>query len=333
MSTLKEIVRYLVIVVSAVVILATLLSLPFDVNVWWVKALDFPRPQCWVVAVICLGAFAILNSRWAFWSRFLMIGLVVSIGWQSYFIYPYTPLAQQVLKQASQAEITSGATVRLLIANVYMYNRQAPDFLNIAAQANPDMILVMETNQWWIDQLQPLREQYEYYREYPAGNTYGMALYARFPMADTQIKFFNQDSVPSFHTTLKLPNQQSFRFHGVHPVPPVYNEHPDNQGKQEVALLKVGNLLNQNEDPALVAEDFNDVAWSNTSRLFQVQGQLQDARVGRGLYNTFDATSWLMRWPLDHVYASHEFRLIELKRLGKFGSDHFPVYAELVLVE
>ncbi|MEO0331980.1 MAG: endonuclease/exonuclease/phosphatase family protein [Bacteroidota bacterium] len=333
MNTSREIARYLAIVVSTVVILVTLLSLLFDVNVWWIKALDFPRPQCWTVAIICLVAFISLNTRWSFWPWFLLIGLAASIGLQSYFIYPYTPLAQKALKQANQKEITAGATVSLLIANVYMYNRQTSEFLHIASHTDPDMILVMETDQWWIDQLQPLRKHYKYYHEYPVDNTYGLALYSRFPMMNTQIMFFNHDSVPSFHTTVQLPNQKSFRFHGVHPVPPVYSKHPDNQGKQEVALLKVGHLLSQNEGSTIVAGDFNDVAWSNTSRLFQVEGQLLDARVGRGLYNSFDATSWLMRWPLDHVYASEEFHLISLEHLGKFGSDHFPVYAELVLIE
>ena len=96
--------------------------------------------------------------------------------------------------------------------------------------------------------------------------------------------------------------------------------------------MKVGTLVAQQGEPAVVAGDFNDVAWSNTGRLFQADGHLRDARVGRGLFNSFDATSRFLRWPLDHVYTTDDFRLIALKRLEEFGSDHFPIYAELVLI-
>ncbi len=36
-----------------------------------------------------------------------------------------------------------------------------------------------------------------------------------------------------------------------------------------------------------------------------------------------------MRWPLDHIFFSEEFRLDRLKRMGFIGSDHFPMLIEL----
>ena len=32
-----------------------------------------------------------------------------------------------------------------------------------------------------------------------------------------------------------------------------------------------------------------------------------------------------MRYPLDHVFASRHFQLVELRRLPDIGSDHFPI--------
>jgi hypothetical protein len=37
----------------------------------------------------------------------------------------------------------------------------------------------------------------------------------------------------------------------------------------------------------------------------------------------------IFRWPLDHVLFEEPFTLSEMKRLDFFGSDHFPVLAEL----
>jgi hypothetical protein len=36
-----------------------------------------------------------------------------------------------------------------------------------------------------------------------------------------------------------------------------------------------------------------------------------------------------VRWPLDHLFHSNHFRLVELRRCGDIGSDHFPVLVEL----
>lgn len=54
-----------------------------------------------------------------------------------------------------------------------------------------------------------------------------------------------------------------------------------------------------------------------------------DPRVGRGLFNTYDTKSRFMRYPLDHVFASEHFLLVELNRLSDIGSDHFPMFVNL----
>lgn len=49
------------------------------------------------------------------------------------------------------------------------------------------------------------------------------------------------------------------------------------------------------------------------------------------MYNTFHASYPFLRWPLDHVFHSKDFTLIDLKRLEFMGSDHFPNLVELAL--
>ena len=57
--------------------------------------------------------------------------------------------------------------------------------------------------------------------------------------------------------------------------------------------------------------------------------QLLDPRIGRGFYNTYNANSWLFRWPLDHLFVSEEFPIVDLKLGNDIESDHFPLYAKL----
>ena len=331
MSAVTKASYYLIILVSVVVITASLLSLSVNNTLWWMKTLDFPRLQYLVAAFLCLAIFTVLTRKWTFWPVALVVGLLATLGIQATFIYPYTSLAEQEVTSADVTEDTD--RIRLVIANVYMHNRQADALQNVVAASDPDLLLLMEVDSWWIDHVPQLRERYPHYHELPIGNTYGMALYSRYPLANFDTMFLQHDSVPSFRSDIQLPSGRSFLFYGVHPVPPVISKYPDNEGQKEKELVMIGQRIKGHDGPVVVAGDFNDVAWSNTSRLFQVSGKLGDTRVGRGLYNSFDAQSYVLRWPLDHIYVSEEFRVIDLQRLGKFGSDHFPVYIELALTQ
>jgi hypothetical protein len=85
----------------------------------------------------------------------------------------------------------------------------------------------------------------------------------------------------------------------------------------------------QREDPTVVCGDLNDVAWSFTTQLFLRLSKLLDPRMGRGMYNSFKADSRIWRFPLDHVFHSDEFKLVDLRVCDNVGSDHFPMLIEL----
>ncbi|MDX5438523.1 MAG: endonuclease/exonuclease/phosphatase family protein, partial [Pontibacter sp.] len=275
----------------------------------------------------------VVKGKWHFSAVAFALGLVSAIVIQSTFILPYTVVAAKTVESDEPSAVQQGRAFSLLIANVWMKNRQADEFLQLVQQANPDLVLAMETDQWWVDQLSPLRQKYAHVVTYPLDNTYGMVLYSKLPLKETDIMFLKHETVPSIHTNVVLPNGEEFILHAMHPVPPKPSEYPDNVGEEEVALLKVGKMVSQTDMPAVVAGDFNDVAWSRTSRMFNTQSRLRDVRVGRGLYNSFGAKNILFRYPLDHVYVSEEFRVVQMERLSKFGSDHFPILIKLSLAK
>ena len=331
MKTARKITFYLTLVAGTLLILATLLSLIHDLPYWYIKVLDFPRQQVLVGLLICLILFLPVKEKWGFPTVAFAVGLVSAMVIQSVIIMPYTTLADKTVKTAEPSTVQKDRTFSLMLANVWMENREAVQFLQLVQQSDPDLVLAMETDQWWADQLSPLRQKYAYVVSYPLDNTYGMVLYSKFPLKNTEIMFLKHKTVPSVHTSVVLPSGLEFILHAMHPVPPKPSKYPDNVGTEEVALLKVGKMVSRTRMPSVVAGDFNDVAWSRTSRLFDTQSQLGDVRVGRGFYNSFGAHNILLRYPLDHVYVSEEFRVLELKRLPKFGSDHYPILVELTL--
>lgn len=94
-------------------------------------------------------------------------------------------------------------------------------------------------------------------------------------------------------------------------------------------IMKIAFKAEKSEHPVIVMGDFNDVAWSKVTKLFQKTSHLLDPRKGRGFYSTFSAHSLFVRFPLDYIFCSAEFGLIGMRRLPKNGSDHFAIFTQL----
>lgn len=125
-----------------------------------------------------------------------------------------------------------------------------------------------------------------------------------------------------------MPSRQRVQVFAVHPTPPVPNENPRST-ERDKELLLVAKKAEKLDMPVIVIGDLNDVAWSYTTELFLKTSQLLDPRRGRGFYNTFHAKMPLMQFPLDHAFISADFKLISLKKLDNFDSDHFPIFVKV----
>jgi endonuclease/exonuclease/phosphatase (EEP) superfamily protein YafD len=216
----------------------------------------------------------------------------------------------------------------LLIANVLMENRNADGLLAIVRDADPDLVLAMETDGFWAGKLAVLDDAYPFTLKHPLGNTYGMMLFSRLELRDAGFRFLLEEEVPSIRARIVLRSgRHAIPFYGVHPHPPSVLQ--DSASRDAEILLVAKEIRERGGGPAVVAGDLNDVAWSHTTRLFQRISGLLDPRIGRGLYSSFHAKYPFLRWPLDHVFFDDDFRLVRLERLPGFGSDHFPILIEL----
>jgi len=331
MAIIRKAIFGLFLLVGALLIIATLGSLIYNSSLWFLQVLNFPRAQVLLALLLYLTVYLLLISKktpteWGF-----VAALVVSIGLQAYILFPYTPLAARGVASATEATVTKESVVSLVVANVWIKNRQADKLLRIVADKDPTFVLAMEVNAWWVKHLDGLVKSHPYTLTFPTDNAYGMALYSKLPLNKSQVMFLNHDRVPSFRVDITLPDGRPFQLYTLHPVAPAPGPYPTNIGGKEVALRKAARLIARHPLPTVVAGDFNDVGWSHNMTQFAAASGLQDVRYGRGLYSTFDARSPLVRWPLDYVFVSHEFRVLAIEQLPKFGSDHFPYYVQLAL--
>lgn len=173
-----------------------------------------------------------------------------------------------------------------------------------------------------------IEKDYLYRVPVPLDNLYGMHLYSRLELRDTEVKFILSDEIPSIHTMVILPSGQPVQLYCLHPKPPSPTEAKDST-LRDAELLIVGDQIKDLDESCIVMGDLNDVAWSRTTRLFQRISGLLDPRVGRHFVNTFHADYPLLRWSLDHIFHSTDFALVKMQRLPHIGSDHFPVYVVL----
>jgi endonuclease/exonuclease/phosphatase (EEP) superfamily protein YafD len=313
-----------------ITVTGTLLSLSRSAH-WSVRMWDFPRLQIAVVAVVAGAVYTRLTFRgravdWLFLAALLLCAL-----WQGWKVYPYTPLARVQVRRSDHAGAAGAerACLRLLISNVRMENRQFGRLLDVVRAADPDVVLAVETDAAWADALEPLARSHPFVVRRPQENYYGLMLFSRLPLVAPRVECLVQDDIPSVHTGIELPNGVRVFLHGLHPRPPEPIR-GQSSTPRDAELVAVGMAIGDAGDrPTIVAGDLNDVAWSPTSELFLRLSGLLDPRVGRGLYNSFNADNPFFRYPLDHVFHSGHFRLCELRRLPNIGSDHFPMLAEL----
>ena len=304
-------------------VVATLLPL-LRFDAWWIRIFDFPRQQILALIILVLPVIQFIAPPENSADWFLLAALAGCLIYQAYRIYPYTPLSPVQVKPPGRA----GDRLRLMTANVLMGNRKSAELLALIEKVDPDVVFLVETDRWWAEQLRPLRQRYPHYLEHPLENTYGLLLYSRSPLVEPHLRFLIQDDIPSLYFRLKLPAGGMVDLYAIHPRPPVPGEH-HRSTERDAELLVVGKQVKAANRPALVFGDLNDVAWSHTTHLFQRISGLLDPRIGRGIFATFHAQIPLLRWPLDHVFFSDDFRLAHMQVLPGVGSDHFPVLIEV----
>lgn len=318
-------------IVAILIAIGSLLSVFRNTDSRFLKILDFPRIQFFLISLCSLILFIVLSKMWKWYDYLIVVGLLGSMVIQGRYLVNYTSLVPVKVPTAKSVS-ASDNHLSLLLSNVKMSNNNVRPLIGLIENKKPDLVLAMEVDEWWAENLKVIEKEYPYAHETINEEAYGMSLFSKYPLKGLDVHYMQNEKVPSFETTITLATGKTLTFHAVHPVPPTYYEElPDNEGQKEVAMEKVGEKIKNRKFPAIVAGDINDVVWSYTDKLTGTHDMLYDVRVGRGFYNSYNANNFLMRWPLDHVFVTKEFRLKKLERLSKIGSDHFPIYVELVL--
>ncbi len=310
---------------ASALIIATILPI-MRLGYWWIRIFDFPRAQIAAGGLILLPFFIYRYNRQGIAEKALLLGLFICVVYQLYKMYPYTRLSSKQVLDSQNDD--SERVFSILVSNIYKKNRNSDKFIELVGVTRPDIICVLEPDEWWDSKLSTLIPEFPYYNKHITNDGYGMIFFSKLKIVSTGVNYIVKDHIPSIRSLIELRSGDLVEFYCVHPDPPnpKYSQDTD---ERDAELLIIGKAAKESRLPVIVAGDLNDVAWSYTTALFQKMSGMLDPRIGRGFYNSFHAKKPIIRFPLDHVFVTESFRLVELKRMTDIDSDHFPIFVKL----
>jgi len=298
----------------------------FPYQHWVFRSLEFAKIQLTCIQLIALLVLIYFFSALTFLSIILGLVLVSVFIHNLIILVPYTKL----FPRESKALKSSGKPISFLAVNVYQYNDQYHLLINLIKELKPDILLTIESNKKWEKALEQVEHYFRNSKKIPQDNTYGMHFYTTLGTDSIKVNYFVADDLPTIEANLLTSKGKKFKFFGVHPPPPSPTEEETSK-ERDGDILALGKKIQAIKDPCLVVGDFNNVAWSRSSKLFKKSTQLLDPRIGRGFISTFHAKYLFFRFPIDLVFHNNSIYIQSLRTEKHINSDHFPIYGEFVL--
>lgn len=235
---------------------------------------------------------------------------------------------------SSTKNLTASDTVELTIlhSNVLTRNVEFDQFIKLINQESPDIFVMQEVNQKWLQEMGELEKVYTLKYGVPQEDNFGIALFSKYPFETVKKVYWGDDSyVPSLVATLEVSGQRVTVI-ATHPLPPVGKEYYDSRNSQ---IAKVADVSRRHKGPLVVVGDLNTTMWSHAYTPLEQGTNLHNAREGFGLLPTWPTQFQLPLFmiPLDHFLVSPHFVVHDI-RVGKnIGSDHLPLIVKLGLKE
>lgn len=226
----------------------------------------------------------------------------------------------------------SGAVIRAISANVLRSNRHHAKVIDYIRTERPDFFLVMEIDETWLDDLEPLREDYPHCVAQLHRGAFGIALFSRLPIEDHEVVLSETAGVPMIRATLLIGGHR-LNVLGVHPLPPVGS---GNTRKRNGQLREIAALAASLRNPKLVLGDLNITPWSPFFSDLLQNGGLRDGRKGFGIQPTWPMRPGfpsLLQIPIDHTLVSDDVEVVARQIGHDVGSDHLPVEMEFRIGE
>jgi endonuclease/exonuclease/phosphatase (EEP) superfamily protein YafD len=294
----------------------TAITLPFLLSFgaridWRLELLTHFRWQYFVFGLVPLIGAHFLKQKRVFW-----IMAVVSVIHLLALLPLFVP----------RGGVAEGETYKIVYFNVNTWSENFEGVQAFIKKQNPDFVLLAETNQRWLNQLE--MEAYPYQILTPREDNFGIAFFSKHPFNSDETSLIGQGEPPSIFTEIQM-DGEILHFVGTHPVPPVTIGAAERRNIQIAGIFDyVANL----DGNILVAGDFNATTWSPYLSKPLAQTELIDSRQGFGIQSSWSTHyPFFLHIPIDHIFVSPEIGVISRELGPELGSDHLPVMMEFLI--
>ncbi len=216
------------------------------------------------------------------------------------------------------------AALKLMHANVLSRNEQHDRLLEYIDAEQPDLVFLQEVSPEWLNGLQSLREDYPFSYTQPRHDNFGIALFSRLPLDSVSHVDSPPLDYPTIVATLTV-DGTLLTLISTHPTIPLTKEGFEARNEQ---LQSVGETVTTTTGAVILSGDFNTSMWSPAYRTLLETTGLRDARRGEGILPTWPTFMPFAMIPIDHALVSNEIGVVDIRRGGRFGSDHLPLILE-----
>jgi endonuclease/exonuclease/phosphatase (EEP) superfamily protein YafD len=218
--------------------------------------------------------------------------------------------------------------LRVAAANVCFDNDRAGELLPLLAARSVDLVAVCEVTERVRRQLEPLLEQWPHSVVETHEDCYGIALYSRLPLSQTQVLALGTHRAPAIRAVVQT-DAGPIGILCMHPPRPGGD---DRSNERDRAFQEMESALAPLPPRRIVLGDTNATRWSVPFTTALARNGLRDSSEGHGYQGSWPAgLPGFLRIPIDHVLVTDGIGVPERALLSVPGSDHLAVFAELLL--
>lgn len=286
---------------------------------WQLELLTHWMPQIAGAALLCTLLLLVMRD-WV--PTAVLAAFTALVGFQ---VAPWMGLGTA----PEEAHAASPEAFSVFYANVLRVNKSTEQLAAQIAEADADIVVLVEVDRRWLSELEPVLGAYPEVLEHPQDDNFGVAFYSRLPVESMEASFFGPDhglDGPGVVATVSV-DGRPVQIYGLHTLPPAAGEFAEHRDLQ---LQDLAERVAALDHAVLVVGDLNTSMYASGYKSLAQQAGLSNARKGRGPLGTWPAgfPGWL-RIPIDHVLVNAQLQVTHLQVGELMGSDHLALYAEL----
>lgn len=226
-------------------------------------------------------------------------------------------------------------TLKVMSFNIRIGNPAVDRIVQSIQSIDPDLILIIEIDAATTEKINNMtRDRFPYSFRSSGGD---MAIFSKFLLKNSDGQKFYGSNDTNLVTHVQYHNRR-VKIIGTHPFVPIKSS---TFSRRNLQLDALANQIERDHQPTILMGDFNLTPWSPYYRQFVNKTNLHNTRYGFGILPTWIRPSIyvklppllipLLNIPIDHIFASKDFKVVRTYTGDNANSDHAPIISELII--